>query len=105
MGRSKRRENLARIEQTKKHKELVIFTALLMGAEFYQKYPHQKDYWVSRDGKEAGYSMFDCARKWLWGHNMFVRTDGSIYQVPLTPRSNHDQESDRPQIRQTAEGV
>jgi hypothetical protein len=77
MGRTKRRENIDRLTAAKKHKELVCFTALLMGAEFKEQY---HDYWVSKDGLESGYSMFDCARKWLWHHGMTVRNDGSIYQ-------------------------
>ena len=77
MGRTKRGENL----EAKAHKDLVIFTALLMGAEFYAPYPHSnKEYWVSKDALAHGYSRFDCARKWLWRHGMTVRNDGSIYQ-------------------------
>ena len=91
MGRGKRRENLERVAaKAKAHKDLVIFTALLMGAEFKQPYFHEKAFWVSTDGLAHSYSRFECARVWLWRKGMSVRNDGSIYENKnLTSEERH----------------
>jgi len=76
MGR-KNRPSLNQIE-IEAWKDLVIFTTLLMGAE----YQLSAGYWVANDGETYGWTRFECARKWLWKKGMCVRKDGSIYQTP-----------------------
>lgn len=75
MGRRKLRPHVVQMP-IQAWQDLVIFTALLLGAEFYRPY-----YYESKDGLAYGNSRFDCARKWLWHHGLNVRRDGSIYQV------------------------
>jgi hypothetical protein len=76
MGRRKRHETVKHTMPPDQHRDLVVFTALLMGAEFQEKHP---SYWVANDGWSSGISRFQCARSWLWRKGMVVRVDGTIY--------------------------
>jgi hypothetical protein len=93
MGRRKRRPSSSTPVEPDKvaaWRDLVIFTALLLGAEFQERRPK---YWVTNDDIAYGWSRFICARQWLWRKGMSVRRDGSIYQVPssfLNPHKPRD---------------
>ena len=87
MGRRKQREVIVQLPADK-YRELVVFTAMLMGAEF-TKRDTVGDWWYGPD-YTTGYSQFDCARKWLWGRGLCVRGDGSMYENKnLTSEERH----------------
>ena len=82
MGNSQIRKHLKHRDTNLDHekwRELVVFTALLLGAEFDKVHGG----WKYRKHGHVFSHRWICARSWLWNvMKMSVCADGSIYQSP-----------------------